>query len=151
MPGYKGHLFGSSIAYLIILYFFYYWFNPSLLTMLEWGIFTSAGALFPDIDVKSKGQHLFYIIIFFIFLILLIHDCYKIVACLSIFVLIPLLVAHRTLFHRTWFIIALPCLVGLVVMHCMPNHADIIFMDVFFFIVGALTHLWLDLGFRMFK
>lgn len=144
-------MIGGSFIYLIILYFIYYWFNPSLLTATEWGIFTLAGSLFPDIDVKSKGQHFFYFVIFVVFLALLVHGCYKIVACLSLFVLIPMLVAHRTLFHRMWFVIGLPAFVGIIAIHCMPQHTDAIFMDVLFFIVGALSHLWLDLGFGMFR
>ena len=65
MPGYKGHLsvalalYGGLIAFL--------WHTaPSLQTLVVWFIAICAGALFPDIDTKSKGQKYFYWIMFFI-------------------------------------------------------------------------------------
>jgi hypothetical protein len=71
MANYKGHLIGGAVAYSIFL-FVGRLHNMSFYTVLEWLLFSLAGALFPDIDTKSKGQKLFYwfLLFFFFFAIL---------------------------------------------------------------------------------
>ncbi|MGC2310143.1 MAG: hypothetical protein WA432_00805 [Candidatus Babeliaceae bacterium] len=58
MPSYKGHLLGGLVVYSIALLFMAT--TLSWLTKGEWLLCTLFGALFPDIDIKSKGQKLFY-------------------------------------------------------------------------------------------
>ncbi len=151
MPGFKGHLVGGAALYGALIYAGYNWLQPSPIVAAEWLVFMLAGSLFPDMDVKSKGQNLFYAIIFVVFSMLLLHGCYKMVAFLSILALIPMLVRHRGLFHAWWFVIAFPCVLGLILSYCMPEYTRAIMFDAGFFALGALSHLALDRGLGMFK
>ncbi|MGC2310142.1 MAG: hypothetical protein WA432_00800 [Candidatus Babeliaceae bacterium] len=63
---------------------------------------------------------------------------------------VPLLVKHRGIFHNIWFIIFLNGIllsfVYLMVPHCMMAAV----YDSSFFLLGALSHLLLDKGYRRF-
>lgn len=149
MPGYKGHLAGGFIVYGALIFLIcHYWMQPSLITAAEWLLFLLAGSLFPDVDVKSKGQHLVYAVLFAVLSILLLHGCYKIVAIVGVASLLPMLVKHRGLFHNPLFLIALPLALALVAAQCMPDYSNAIAADAFFFIIGALVHIALDRGIR---
>ena len=151
MPGYKNHVMGGIVAYGLTVYLLRS-LHPSASTLLEWLVCSVAGSLFPDIDIKSKGQKYFYSLFFCIFAGLLMVKRFEIVALMSCFCLIPLLVNHRGLFHRPWFLIALPATLACVGGHCMPPCSDAFACNALFFIVGALSHVWLDVGFaRMFR
>jgi len=69
MPGYKGHLVGGTVAYGLLFFGLVGVVvkQPSMLTAGEWLLFALAGSLFPDIDIKSKGQKYFYYVIFLFF------------------------------------------------------------------------------------
>jgi len=71
-------------------------------------------ALFPDIDIKSKGQLLFYRLFFVLDLILLIRGYYREAALLGFLTLIPILSRHRGWTHTIWamLLIPLPILAG---------------------------------------
>ncbi len=146
MPNYKGHLAGGFVAYIFVIVFLIQ--CTSLSNAVEWLCFTLLGSLFPDIDTKSKGQKLFYKFIFVVFLLLLVQKHFVALAMLSLLACIPLVVSHRGLCHKIWFVIGVP--VGMII-YCklfFPHYAFLIFWDAFFFCIGALSHLWLDLGFK---
>ena len=152
MPSYKGHLAGGIFVYLIAIYFVVSNQSISLATGLEWLLFTLAGALFPDVDIKSKGQKFFYWIAFFLAVILLLSDHIQALIILGFICAVPLLVNHRGIFHRAWFVILVPTIIAFFSCAYLPDCSTIIFYDTIFFIVGALSHLWLDLGLvRMFR
>lgn len=152
MPGYKGHIAGASILYACIIYPLLYLIKPSWYIATEWFFFMLAGALFPDVDTKSKGQYLFYYAVCAILLFLFFNRCYELAAGCGILALIPLLVPHRGLFHEPWFVIILPLLIAGTASICLPQYATIMFVDALFFIAGALSHLCLDRGVkRVFK
>ena len=147
MPSYKGHLAGGIFAYLIALYCIITVQAPSFATGLEWLLFTLAGSLFPDVDIKSKGQKLFYWVMLLLMLVLLINNQTQTMIIVAVLGIIPLLVAHRGIFHRLWFVIAVPLIVSWILCQYLPNCENTIIYDCLFFIVGAISHLWLDLGF----
>src|SRR5438309_2217826 len=62
MPGYKGHLVGGTVAFGLLFFALVGVVvrQPSMLIAGEWLLFALAGSLFPDIDIKSKGQKYFY-------------------------------------------------------------------------------------------
>lgn len=147
MPNYKGHLIGGTIAFSLLVYYLRGQ-HPSVLTGIEWYCCTLVGALFPDIDTKSKGQKLFYRIIFSFVVFLLIQMRFRAVAFVSLVALAPLLIRHRGITHSLWFILLL-CSALVAYTHVyVPAYAPFVFFDVLFFFVGALSHLWLDLGIR---
>lgn len=152
MPSYKGHLSGGFFIYLLVLYVILNHYSITMATGLEWLLFTLAGSLFPDIDVKSKGQKLFYTIALFLSVLLLVFEHFQALIILGFLCLVPILVRHRGIFHRLWFVILVPTLIAIFLCSYMPHCNRIILFDTFFFIVGAVSHLWLDLGLkRMFR
>ncbi len=58
MPGYRGHLIGGTVTYLAILQMMKS-VQPSMSVVASGFVFCIVGSLFPDIDIKSKGQKLF--------------------------------------------------------------------------------------------
>jgi hypothetical protein len=147
MPNYKGHLVGGAVAFLIV-------FNiimikkVSLFIAFEWFCFTLLGALFPDIDIKSKGQKIFYRVLLILFIILIVKKCTYLLLLLSFVSLLPLIVRHRGMCHEFWFVVGAPLCCGLLLGQFFPAVFLNILWDVFFFIIGALSHLYLDLGFK---
>jgi hypothetical protein len=148
MPGYKGHLTGGFILFLSLLLVVRHFYHPSICTIIEWLLCTLLGSLFPDIDVKSKGQKWFYWFLFLLFICLFVWRCYFILSLLGIISLLPMLVKHRGLFHKSWFILLLGAGVLILIAMTAPRYLSAATFDIFFFLVGALSHLWLDLGLR---
>lgn len=146
MPGYKGHLIGGTLAF-GAMYYCLGSFCPSTLTAFHWFFASLAGALFPDIDVKSKGQKYFYWVLLFLFMILIIENRLDILALLALLSVIPMLVRHRGLFHRPWFILFLSLALWIIISAFHPLWARALFFVTVFFIAGAISHLWLDFGF----
>lgn len=104
------------------------------------------GGLFPDIDIKSKGQQLLYaMLIPFLAAALLAQQILLSILLGALGVLSPLL-PHRGITHELWFVIAAP-LIGpaLIAMYC-PEYTDFAAMCYVFFVVGAVSHLVLDFG-----
>lgn len=147
MPGYKGHIGGGIIAFALLLYFMQ---NQcaSTSTAMQWLGCTLAGALFPDIDVKSKGQKYFYWIVLCAFILLFAMRQLEMLAACGIISVTPMLCKHRGIFHEMWFVIALPCVVWAAASLAYPRYTETFFFFALFFIIGALSHLYLDRGWR---
>ncbi len=122
-----------------------------LIIGLEWLFFTLAGAMFPDIDIKSTSQKYLYGILFISLLALIGKKKFYTVACIGMLSMIPIFSNHRGLFHRPWFVILLPFATWYWLSQSFPSMTMFLFCDMLFFIAGALSHLWLDMGFKMFK
>lgn len=157
MPGYKGHLAGGCVVYGLMLGALYgvsyealakYDYCASLLVALRWLFCALAGSLFPDIDVKSKGQKYFYWVILGFFLLLIIERKFKLLAVSSVVSVFPMLVKHRGIFHKTWFVILAPLGFWALIGTYAPEYSRTLLFDTMFFIAGALSHLWLDLGLK---
>lgn len=147
MPGYKGHLAGGCVAFSLAMIMLYHK-CPSSTVAFQWLGSTLAGSLFPDIDIKSKGQKYFYWIVLLIIGLLTIKQQYQLLALCSVFSVLPMLVKHRGLFHRVWFVIGMPLSVWFLVSTYMPGYTYPMFYYTLFFVLGALSHLWLDLGIK---
>jgi hypothetical protein len=148
MPGYQTHLAGGAITFAAVLVCVVPYFQPSVLTAGEWFLFALAGSLFPDIDIKSKGQKYFYWMILVLLLMLTYTRRFIPLATISIASTIPLISKHRGLFHKAWFVIAAPMGVWYVLSMQFPPIQQALLLDVTFFIAGALSHLWLDMGLK---
>jgi len=147
MPGYKGHLIGGVATYAVGLYLLNS-MSPSYATMGEWLLCVLAGALFPDIDIKSKGQKLFYRFLLILFAFLLVSQRYQLLIFISIIAIVPMIVRHRGLFHKLWFVVGFPLLLALCLGAYFPIYRTVLLYDVLFFIAGAVSHLWLDVGLK---
>lgn len=147
MPNYKGHLLGGALfcgVSIVLLPLS----GVSWLTKLEWLGCSLLGALFPDVDIKSKGQKIFYYFVAGAMIWLWCTHKIKQLILLNFISLLPLVVRHRGIFHRLWF---LTLLLGIVVYFSWflyKDHVHIILFDAFFFMVGALSHLILDFGLK---
>jgi membrane-bound metal-dependent hydrolase YbcI (DUF457 family) len=146
MPNYKGHLVGGVVAYCVML-FAIIGCMPSLMTASEWLLFTLAGALFPDVDIKSKGQKYFYYVIFALFVLLACKGWLYHLSCFSFLAITPMLARHRGIFHSAWFVIVLPLIVWMAISMLFPALSRPFFLNTLFFITGALSHLFLDRSF----
>ena len=147
MPGYKGHLVGGTVAFGVTYILVRSW-CPSLLTAGQWLGCALAGSLFPDIDIKSKGQKYFYWVILLAVITIIMQRRFEWLAIVSVLSVVPMLVRHRGIFHRLWFVIALPMALWFGTSFYFPVVAKQLFFQTLFFIAGAISHLWLDLGFR---
>jgi hypothetical protein len=147
MPNYKGHVLGGMVVYGVLFCAVASILHPSFITACEWLLFTLAGALFPDIDIKSKGQKYFYYLIFVLLAVLAVHQQFATIACCSFIVITPMLVRHRGIFHRSWFIIAMPIVAWALASFSFPSFSASLFVNTLFFIAGGLSHIALDMGF----
>lgn len=148
MPNYKCHLVGSVFFYAVGLYCVLLLMPLTIAARIEMLLFTLAGALFPDIDTKSKGQKLFYWVILILAGVLLYAGHMQAVIVLAAVAILPLLVKHRGLFHKLWFVVLFAIGVALICCSYAPHCKRLIMLNTFFFILGVISHLWLDLGLR---
>jgi membrane-bound metal-dependent hydrolase YbcI (DUF457 family) len=146
MPAYKAHvaagcLWGLAAYYILALRY------PvtSIVFLLSCAI---AGALFPDIDTKSKGQKIFYLGILCLMLICLKNHQILYALGISMMSFVPILVKHRGLFHNIWFVFLLITLCSYIAAHIIPAYTWYIIRGASFFALGVMSHLWLDLGTR---
>jgi hypothetical protein len=147
MPNYKGHVLGGIVVYGVIFCTVASMLHPSFITAFEWLLFTLAGALFPDIDIKSKGQKYFYHLVLMLLIVLAVHRQFTTITCCSFIVITPMLVRHRGIFHRSWFIITMPIIVWALASIILPSLSASLFLNTLFFIAGGLSHIVLDMGF----
>lgn len=145
MPNYKGHLVGGAVTFAAIIVLMR-WYSCPWLKLAEWLAAMLAGALFPDIDVHSKGQKIFYRLLLLSLLVLLYQQKIMTFVILGTLAAVPLVVQHRGIFHHPWFIIACSFIPVMVVHWYWPGYAKIVSADALFFCAGAFSHLILDRG-----
>ena len=144
------HIVGGITIWLMVAYFFRS-FISSFFVLSIWLLCAVAGSLFPDIDVKSKGQKLFYGIMAPAYIFLFAQGQYALCFVVGLCALLPIMCTHRGLFHRWWFIVPFASLWGLAIVRMFPQYTDLTTTGTIFFILGSLSHLWLDFGLtRMF-
>ncbi|MGA9530695.1 MAG: metal-dependent hydrolase [Candidatus Babeliales bacterium] len=154
MPGYKQHLCGGIAVYGLTCGILHKVNSPLFVHadtpffLLEWLTFALAGSLFPDVDIKSKGQQIYYWIISLVTVLLILYGNYKAISIVAVAAAVPPLATHRGIFHRTWFILGLTFLGAYFGGQLYPCYAERMFIDAAFFSIGALSHVWLDSGFQ---
>ena len=122
--------------------------HVSLAQQLSWLAATLAGSLFPDIDIRSQGQHLFLKIVLLLLIICLFLQAYIPVVMILFFSVLPLVIPHRGLFHDLSFVAILCAFTDLALILFMPHKAKTVIITSLFFIVGVVSHLLLDKGFK---
>lgn len=146
MPGYRTHIVGGIGTFTALFYFFQKVSSVqcAFLTALSCFFVTILGSLFPDVDTKSKGQMIFYQGLLLYLLFLLWAQKFKTFMIITCLFMLPLLVPHRGLFHRIWFLTFLAVGAGSVVFFCFPTQSYDLSIHILFFYVGALSHVFLD-------
>lgn len=146
MANYKGHLVGGFALYALTLYVFSLYYYVSPIQAGQWLLFSLAGALFPDVDTKSKGQYYFYWIVFIATIYLTFIGKWYLAALISIVAFTPLLVRHRGIFHNVWFIMGITAIISISLSYYVPAYSYALYMNGAFFCLGAFSHLVLDFG-----
>lgn len=143
MPSYRVHLVGGFLTYLGILQVIKQ-YDPSPLTIVQGLLFCLLGALFPDIDVKSKGQQIFYSMLAGLLIFLLYQQQYCLFASMSFIGIIPILVRHRGIFHYIWFLLLLALGITYVIHGWCGYWSHVMIHNAWFFCAGAISHVVLD-------
>lgn len=143
MPGYRTHLLGATVTYLVILQMIKS-MHPSISVVISGFVFCAIGSLFPDIDIKSKGQKFFYSLALIILCCFLYYKRTDLFIGLSLLSIVPLLVKHRGLFHQLWFLIFISITTGLVIGNFHENFSLWAMKNALFFLAGAISHIVLD-------
>ncbi|HLB93640.1 MAG TPA: metal-dependent hydrolase [Candidatus Babeliales bacterium] len=153
MPGYRTHLLAGAALAAGLIYLLASFTNlapimPS--TSLEWLGCALFGALFPDIDIKSKIQIKLTSLLILVLTVLVILKKYKLALILALVSLFPVLAKHRTIFHSPVFILFLASLVAISTAIYQPVLLTRVILDLLFFVIGAFSHIYLDMGLKRF-
>lgn len=148
MPGYKIHLVGGVAATAILFYFPPTAFAQHLTLEQQcfYGALALLGALFPDIDIKSKGQKIFSRIILIPICASIILGKLNFLALFTALALFPLLIKHRGITHNPWFIATFPVLAFYFSQAYAPKIQPQTLCGALFFSAGAFSHLVFDFG-----
>lgn len=147
MSGYRGHLVGGLITYAAVSSILIPLTGHTVPQEFVCLTLTLLGALFPDVDIKSKGQQIFYSLAAIIAAMAFIVRDWNSLAWLGIMCFFPLAVAHRGPMHNPYILIATPWIVARGLQGLFPKIHSLSPMYHIFFIAGALSHLVLDYGF----
>lgn len=110
MPGYKGHLVGGAAAAGLVVGGLYVlgWSLPEYSRLATLGALVLLGALFPDVDTDSKGQHIFYLTLAVLDFALIVQGFYKWAAVLGFAAMLPAIGSHRGWTHTWWAMLVVP-------------------------------------------
>jgi len=153
MPGYRTHLLAGAVLaagliYLLASFTSLTPITPS--TSLEWLCCALFGSLFPDIDIKSKIQIKLTSCLILALVTLVILKKYKLALILALISLFPVIAKHRTIFHSPLFILFIASLVAIATAIYLPALLTRVILDLLFFVIGAFSHIYLDMGLKRF-
>lgn len=137
---------GGVAAYVLIVCIAGLYALYSSATLAEWFLSMLVGALFPDIDTKSKIQKIMYRILLVSLPLLMIYVSLAVAGVLSVFCCVPLVVSHRGMFHSWWFLALFPTSIAFCFSYYFPQYYFLIISNVCFFVIGCWVHLLLDFG-----
>jgi hypothetical protein len=155
MPNYRTHLVGGTVSFLILIKLASYLpahNYPSLLHMTLGLPAALLGSIFPDIDISSKMQRIFYMSILIAIIIALLWHNWPLFLGASFFACAVILIKHRTFTHRPWFIVLFPLVLPIIIFSHHPKHIQLALFIYSSFVFGAFSHILLDFGIkRLFK
>ena len=145
MSGYKWHMTGGIVLMLLVVHFIYHYFlTPSLYEISWYIILATMFALWPDVDIKSKGQKVFYILFFLIDVYLIFTSQFKISAFFGLLIILPILSKHRGWTHTYWAMFLIPA--PILIYPILNNGLDDFSGAPYYLsaITGYFSHLLLD-------
>lgn len=101
------------------------------------------GSIFPDIDIDSKMQRLFWPIIAIVLFIALLKSKFNLFFILAACTIFVMLIRHRTITHRFWFVISFPFALAWY-LGTAKVQTPFVYVAALFFVVGACSHIFLD-------
>ena len=142
----KGHIVGGVIfAWLFLALLSNYFFVP---TPTEIVIFVGLAVMFslwPDVDIKSIGQKVFYTIFFITDAILVFYfQDYKAAAFFGLLIILPVLAKHRGWTHSKITAVLLPTPLLLVPMYVFEGTLAEGLPYYFAAVAGYFSHLFFD-------
>ena len=152
MPNYKSHLVGGALAFTGTLKLTYsLWNQPTVIQIPVCLAICLLGSLFPDIDVTSKMQRLFYLAAAITLPVTLLYQQWTLFFVITGVAFFITYLRHRTLTHNMWFIISMPALLLLYLSHQNKAIFNQAFLWYLYFVAGALSHVILDKTVTTFK
>lgn len=115
MAGYRGHI-SIAVVFAVVLLVALSFTSLAIAMTLPQKLLSAIVilwiavlfGLFPDVDIKSKGQLLFYRLFFVLDVILLLTERYQEAAFLGFLAMIPILSRHRGWTHTVWAMLLVP-------------------------------------------
>ncbi|MBM3894457.1 hypothetical protein FJ366_02580 [Candidatus Dependentiae bacterium] len=148
MPGYRGHLIGGTAAFVITRFLLIPVIGDASTVDAVYLALTLLGSLFPDVDIKSKGQKIFYSLAFIIAAMAIAKRYWNCLSWLGLMCFIPLVLPHRGPMHNPYVLIATPWVISSGLQGLFPHILKLSRFYHLFFITGALSHLVLDFGLK---
>lgn len=147
MANYKGHITGGVVAFATMLVLRvpqHFAQQPSMSMSGLWLALTLFGALFPDIDIHSKGRILWYRILAVCAFGAFCFRRHLLFAPLLALSLAPFFLKHRGITHRWWFLagIAFACAISISAFTAEFRVPALV--GSLFFTAGAFSHIVLD-------
>jgi len=142
----KGHILGGLVfLWLFLTILANFFFVPSAMEII---IFTAIAVMFslwPDVDIKSIGQKVFYTIFFVTDAILVFYfQDYKTAAFFGLLIILPILAKHRGWTHSRLTAVLLPTPLLLVPMYVFEGSLAQGIPYYFAAVTGYFSHLFFD-------
>lgn len=147
MPGYKTHLIAGTCAAMGMHAFLASntpYLAPPLSALPLFCLCSLLGSIFPDIDIPSKMQRIFYKTACVIIIIAIMQQSPTTLSIITFFIILIPFIKHRTITHHPLFIILFPCALLAYVPHTDSSFFTSGFIAYLFFIIGAISHIMLD-------
>jgi len=151
MPNYKTHLVGGAVSF-VLVYKLAALCAPSHQISIIPAVgglgLTLLGSIFPDIDIPSRMQTLFYQVMALVLLVTLLFQFWKLFLSACALSCIIFLLRHRTITHRPWFLLLFPlAILGYFLkISSVSLHLGLFLYSCF--VIGALSHILLDFGIK---
>jgi membrane-bound metal-dependent hydrolase YbcI (DUF457 family) len=141
----KGHILGGLVFLWLFLHVLSnYFFTPGPLEIFLYAVIVILFALWPDVDIKSLGQKLFYTVFFAASVVLLVLGEYRIGAWMGCLIILPILANHRGWTHTRLAAVLLP--VPLLLIPKVSMDGTLLSGMPFYFagVTGYFSHLFYD-------
>ena len=142
----KRHIIGGFVffwMFLAILSNFF--FVPSVMEIIIFSAIAVMFSLWPDVDIKSLGQRVFYTIFFVTDVVLIFYfKDYKAAAFFGLLIILPVLAKHRGWTHSKITAVLLPTPLILVPMYAYGGTLAEGLPYYFAAVTGYFSHLFFD-------
>jgi len=141
----RGHIWGGLIFAIIFVYTITnYFYNPSLLEIVIYIALACMFSVWPDIDIKSHGQKIFYSMFLITDIFLILQKEFETAAYFGLIIILPILAKHRGWTHSipAMVLIPSPLLLYPVIMEGSINITGVYFYAAA--VTGYFSHLVLD-------
>ena len=142
----KGHILGGLVfLWLFLTILANFFFVPSAMEIIIFAAIAVMFSLWPDVDIKSLGQKVFYTIFFVTDAILVFYfQDYKTAAFFGLLIILPILAKHRGWTHSRLTAVLLPTPLLLVPMYVFEGSLAQGIPYYFAAVTGYFSHLFFD-------